>query len=459
MAVGGATVAASLCGPEGSGIYTLAMKLTSDPFRARVAEYQPITAGLLWGGGWMLWLPFEVMVVLGGIYFVALRGWRDLVHLSLFVFFLYEACRQVRLVEMFTIVAAIPVGTTIARALRGAAPMFERRPAATAWGLTLAVATMFPLVVVFNPGVVFGSGMREATYPEGAARFVEGAAIRGRMFNTYAFGGYLTWRLPDRPVFIDGRYRRLYTPELLGDYLAAGETASGWDAAKREYDFDYAIAGYDLQKPIFPTGLTDDPDWAIVYWDDISVVAVRRTPEREALIRSHEYRIAKPKCCFDFGYLDAYLATGDPAVIDDVLSRLEREFGENPKNQVPVLAKTYLLHGLGSPRLPEVRRELERIQDLRPDFATKHSAYALVLLEMGDVAGARRELERAARLDPNDPLAADVERKLSVTSPGSSRSPGAPVDRPIARARTAHAGSSLRLASSGGPSTASRCHP
>ncbi len=412
LGVSGLTLAASLASPEGIRLYELALGLTSDPYRARVPEYQPITAGLLFGGAWMQWLPFEVLVVLVAVRLLALGGWRDAVHGSLVAFFLYEAWRQVRLIEAFALVAAVPAGLALDGAVSRLLPVLVRRRAAMSWALTAGVAAIIPCVWVFNSGLVYGSGVKDRTFPEGAARFVESAGLRGRLFNTYGFGGYLAWRLPDRPVFIDGRYRRVYTPEFLGEYLAAGESAEGWRKAAAAYGFDYAVVAYSLLKPVFPAPLADDPDWSVVYWDDVSVVAVRRSPATAALIDRLGYRVAKPTCCFDFGYLDRFLAPEEAAGMEAALSRLDEEFAENPRNQVPLLAKVYLLHRSGTERLADARRDMERALPIAPDFAAKHSAYALILSESGDAAGARRECDLALRMDPEDPLAADLRRKL-----------------------------------------------
>lgn len=413
LAVWALTVCASLASPEGLRLYELALRLTSDPYRARVFEYQPITAGLLFGGFWMQWLPFEILIVLGAVQLLALRGWRDMVHLSLVAFFLFEAWRQVRLIEMFVLVVAVPAGLAVARVLRAVLTVLERREAATSGILTLIVVALVPAVWVFNSGLVYGNGPRKGTFPEGAARFIESAGLRGRMFNTYGFGGYLAWRLLDRPVFIDGRYRRVYTPEFLGEYLAAGESPEGWRRASEKYGFDYAVVAYDVLKPVFPAPLADDPDWAIVYWDAVSAVAVRRTPASKELVERHAYWVAKPTCCLDFTYLDRYLTPPGETELEAALARLDAEFSENPANQVPLLAKAHLLHAAGPEHFSGARREMERILPIVPDFAAKHSAYARILSEAGDETGARRECEIALRLDPRDPLALEMIRRFS----------------------------------------------
>ena len=228
------------------------------------------------------------------------------------------------------------------------------------------------------------------------------------MFNSYAFGGYLIWRAPDRPVFIDGRYRRVYTPAFAGEYLNALESTQAWREAERKYGFDYAVVSFNLQENVFPAHLADNPDWAIVYWDSTAVVALRRTPERADLIRKYEYRVAKPGS-LDFGYLDHHVSEG---TVPRALAQLDREIAQNPDNQVPVLAKMYLLYQLGRGRYPEILRLLEQLMPQQPDFAMKHSAYAHILFELGQDAQARAEVEKAMALNPLDPGALALAPKI-----------------------------------------------
>ena len=48
--------------------------------------------------------------------------------------------------------------------------------------------------------------VNDEIYPVGAADFVIANDLKGNLFNTYFWGGYLIWRLgPERKVFVDGR--------------------------------------------------------------------------------------------------------------------------------------------------------------------------------------------------------------------------------------------------------------
>ncbi|HUD03212.1 MAG TPA: hypothetical protein VMR51_00210 [Patescibacteria group bacterium] len=46
---------------------------------------------------------------------------------------------------------------------------------------------------------------REQNYPEQAVDYLQKHPCKGQLFNSYNYGGYLIWKLPRQPVFIDGR--------------------------------------------------------------------------------------------------------------------------------------------------------------------------------------------------------------------------------------------------------------
>lgn len=405
------TLLASLANPETYRLYTLAIELTSDPYRALIGEYQPVTADILFGSGLRYTLWFQILAVGGALSFILLRGWKDGFRLLLFVFFLFETCRQIRLVEFFSLVAAPSFALLLARVF-AAVPLTEGRGfRAFNYGLTLLILLLLPSTVFRSPVYAFGVGPKAATFPDGALDFLRQQGITGRMFNSYGFGGYIIWRGDGRKVFIDGRYRRLYTPAEYGEYKEALESAAAWRAAEQKYGFDYALLEYDLLSQRFPEHLRDNPQWALVYWDNQSLVYVKRTPARAAMIAAREYRVARPNF-LDLSYLDRYQQEGRVA---EVLPQLDREVALNPDNQFVVLARVYLRYQLGKLYYAQIRDDLQRILPLKPDFAIKHSALAMILAAEGDKERARCEVERALQLDPADAAALAQARELGMT--------------------------------------------
>jgi hypothetical protein len=403
------SIAASLLNPETWRLYTLAVDLTSDPYRALVGEYQPITKDILFGSGLRYTLCFQLLALGGAFYFILCRGWKDLFNLIIFSFLLYESFRQVRLVELFSIAAAPCFFLLLVRIGSFVPEIPERLKVYAGFALSAAVLALIPWTVFKSPVYAFGNGPKEGAFPEGALKFLQEHNVTGRLFNSYGFGGYLIWRDNERKVFIDGRYRRVYTPAEYGEYKAAVDSADGWKAAEQKHRFDYAVLEYDLLSQRFPAHLVNNPDWALVYWDNHSLVYLKRTPERAALIDRFGYRTARPTF-LDLSYLDAYQG----GRLNEALSSLEREVALNPENQYVLLARVYLRYQLGKLYLPQIKADLEKVLPMKPDFAMKHSALAMVLAATGESDRAKREVERALRLNPLDEAALAQARQMGV---------------------------------------------
>jgi hypothetical protein len=73
----------------------------------------------------------------------------------------------------------------------------------------------------------------ERSYPAGAL-----AALRdgsGTLLNEYGWGGYLIHRVPERKVFIDGRFFP-FQGAIFDDYRRAVELRPGWKDVLARYD-------------------------------------------------------------------------------------------------------------------------------------------------------------------------------------------------------------------------------
>lgn len=146
-------------------------------------------------------------------------------------------------------------------------------------------------------------------FPVGAIQFVRDNNIEGRMFNTYGFGGYIQWALgPERKVFIDGRY--IFHPLLkelaqLDKALFTEGREGEWDVYLEKQGVNYAIVEYPafFVAPLHgerPYNLTNvnamfpGEKWALVFWDDVGLVFLKRGEKFNALIKKREFRFLRP---------------------------------------------------------------------------------------------------------------------------------------------------------------------
>jgi hypothetical protein len=113
---------------------------------------------------------------------------------------------------------------------------------------------------------------RTTSYPIEAVEWIRGHSDQAgeRLYNDYAYGGFLLWWLPDAKIFIDGRMPAWQRRErdLLRDYVALtgaepdltvlGKYAVDWALVKRQSPLDECLAR--------------DAAWSRVYGDDKAVV-------------------------------------------------------------------------------------------------------------------------------------------------------------------------------------------
>jgi hypothetical protein len=276
-----------------------------------------------------------------GLVVVALARWRraDPGALALGLLGAVLALRYVRNVGVFFVLlpfAAAPLlGGVRSRQVR---PWLVR-------GLALAGAGWIALAPAWlalgPPAGPAGPGLEEGRYPVEACDFVERQRIDGRLFNEVAFGGYLIWRFPGRPVFIDGR-NEIY-PELLRDIHAGlQDVQEFWELMER-WQIQAAVLRYPAERPVVaypqPGGGTmtrrrawseiyfPRPDWALVHWDDTAMVRVRRREFDDSWLAEHEIRHLNPD---DWPYLLEQVRAGR-ARAADLLADVERKLAEDPE--------------------------------------------------------------------------------------------------------------------------------
>jgi hypothetical protein len=135
--------------------------------------------------------------------------------------------------------------------------------------VALLAALAKTLIVLDNKTVL---PALEAALPVKAADYVESARPPPPMFNSYNWGGYLMFRLPDYPVFVDGR-TDLYGDEFLTHaYYETATGASGWRETLNEYGINTVVVETASG---LARSLREEAGWRLDYEDDLAVVFVR----------------------------------------------------------------------------------------------------------------------------------------------------------------------------------------
>lgn len=165
------------------------------------------------------------------------------------------------------------------------------------WIVLYAALTLAHVQPFGNNGKIFGFGINYYRFPESALRYMDKRNITGRIFNLFEWGQYIEWRdFPKRAAFIDGRGH--LTLDLLGKMDLALTNANVLDELHKRYGFESVLISYPLiTRDASEYGIDialSSPKWALVYWDDISLIYLRRNGQYDLIIKEDEYKFVKP---------------------------------------------------------------------------------------------------------------------------------------------------------------------
>ena len=142
-----------------------------------------------------------------------------------------------------------------------------------------AVNALLAVLLVLGGSVMMASTLtptsiqeEQATIlPLGAVDYLQTENPPGQMFNSYNWGGYLMFAVPDYPVFVDGR-TDLYGDEFLQTYLQIYTAAEDWKVALTEYDVNLIVIEHNSPLAL---ALRTESDWQNVYEDEQAVIYTR----------------------------------------------------------------------------------------------------------------------------------------------------------------------------------------
>jgi hypothetical protein len=229
---------------------------------ANVQEWQPMPFNI--GGGKLF-----LVVVVG--FFVAqmlMQVTLPVVDAALFFGGFAMACLHRRFLLLFVPFFAPVAAALVARWL----PPYDRKKdhfylnAAIMAAAAVAMAWYFPKTSDLEKAVA-------RIYPVQAVEYLRQHPVPGPMFNAYGYGGYLVGKLPEQPVFIDGRGDLYERAGIFGEYI---EVSDMKPAAFRILDAHRIQACLVERKDPLSTALAAMPGWELRYADGLSALYVRR---------------------------------------------------------------------------------------------------------------------------------------------------------------------------------------
>jgi len=296
-----ATILASIANPWGLLTYQDVASLVSTPNRVAIktiVEFHSST----WANnpGFFVFLALASVAYLASYRRVGLLG--PLVTLA----FAMGALEYVRATGVFAIVAAPFVALAFSQLLAESSVVKRW----IARGLVLGAMSYWSVTAVLqkwpdqtNPHSL-GVGVNDQYLPTGAVEFAKHLDLKGNLFNTGHFGGYLAYSIyPERKIF------QYNLPSVFGDayrYLRPGG-ASELERWNIQYAF---LAMPDELRLLFP-----NQTWARIYRDMAGVLVVRRTAEHQAIIEAFEAKSFNPM----FPLPKLFELAGDPSVRPELI--------------------------------------------------------------------------------------------------------------------------------------------
>jgi hypothetical protein len=240
----------------------------------------------------------------------------------------------------------------------------------------------------------FGLGTLEVNFPIRAASFAREARLPPRLYNDLTAGGYLTWDAAvEGGVFIDGRLE-VYDTEFYTRYVSAFTDPGLWRRQLNRYRVNTVLLFHRWQnRHGMIRSLLLDPEWSLVFHDEVAVVFVRNRGNEQTIRKARELYPAWRE-----GIFAALAAPTNPC--------------QRPLGRVQALTSyAELLHLIGEAEAAIELQERLLGFSLRPEEESRiRIVIGFHLGNKGDLEAALGHLERAAELDPsNRPLKETIQ--------------------------------------------------
>lgn len=227
-----------------------------------------------------IWMLLATLTVLG------LSGQRaDFTDLTLVALFAYMSLLAGRNIALFALVAApvvIRYGDAALSEWRErlgvrVRPRTRASPGARFliflnWALLLLVVAAALIKISLPISQAVNEKAIAEAIPVGAIEFLKENQPEGPIFNSYNWGGYLVWELPQYPVFVDGR-TDLYDDLFLREYLSTVFAQDGWEQTLDRYGINLVLIE---SQSVMGQLLAERTAWELVYQDEMAAIFVRQ---------------------------------------------------------------------------------------------------------------------------------------------------------------------------------------
>lgn len=217
----------------------------------------------------------------------------------------------------------------------------------------VALVSSAPVLASLNLGARFD----EQWIPVRAVDFAKRVGLDGKVWTGFNDGGYFEWAYPEVPAYQDARVQA-YDPAFFHEQQRAQRSPEDFTRYLEARGVEWALTT-NLPGDLSGSGLLKSDGWALVYWDDLSEIYVRRDVPRFApVIAKYEYRRLHP-----FAAPEALVALAQTAQQAQVLE-LEEEVARfeqsSPRHPVGLLGRCAVATRLQRPDATQVCDEARR---------------------------------------------------------------------------------------------------
>jgi hypothetical protein len=215
------------------------------------------------------WIPLAVMYL--SLIGFGLKAKKSIstINILLCVVFGYLTLLALKQVALFAIVS-IPILSDL---ISNVIPFTRRKDQSNRLVTPLAFVSIAGIVLIGANSIIHlekkQSAFMDQFFPTKSVEFITKEGIKGNIFNSYNWGGYLIWNMyPEQKVYIDGRCD-MYGAEFVTRFVDIYTTKPGWENALKADKIQYVLVEPNTY---LAYGLLDQPGWKAIYSDEVSVL-------------------------------------------------------------------------------------------------------------------------------------------------------------------------------------------
>jgi len=402
LSVGAACLVVQLINPNGCRVLLVPITQFTSPFwQSIIVEYhRPI-----WSGARAFYCFLAGLIVLQALTlkranlrlclvslvfaFLALRSQRSI------LFFIIAAAPHLSLVLEILLPSQSNTGQSAPeeKQVPWSKPHWRSQSRELIQPVLLSVVWMGTVAAVFIPDKTFrfGTGLYAPFYPMEIYQFLQTQVPPQSTFNEMRYGGSMLWWLyPGFKPFIDGRGDAYSEQFWKTDYLPVLQAKPGWQDTFAKYNVTAALLPIyeDRALPPLAQTLHGNPDWALVAFNDNTLLFLRRTTANQDIIARHEFRQIWP-ADWSLGAFDSAATRGEAA------AEAKRAFEFSPGSLFvqTAIARMYFVNDEYAPAA-EILRNIVRQYDVGANYLRD---FGYALFRSGQFAEADRIFTRMIR--------------------------------------------------------------